>query len=181
MLQSGLGLGSLATEVSLPIFVHHTWMWDRPCPFHHHHCLSVPHLLSSPLYPIFASLPVLPIWMTVASLNLWLLDFHTVWFSDSSGWLLRFSCNSFCGCMRRWNMSTYASILTRSPRIDCFFRGNSSYLFNEPLQKLVASNNGLLFLSQFCGWTELIWTVTALAYPIQLDSAGGWHWNHMMV
>ena len=25
--------------------------------------------------------------------------------------VLRFSCNSFCGCMKRWNVSTYASIL----------------------------------------------------------------------
>ena len=56
MLQSGLGLGSLASEVSLPIFVHHTWIWDRLF-----RCCATPCLLASP--------PFLPVWMNVASLN----------------------------------------------------------------------------------------------------------------
>ena len=29
--------------------------------------------------------------------------------------VLRSSCNSFCGCVRRWSTFTYTSILTRSP------------------------------------------------------------------
>ena len=40
-------------------------------------------LCTSP--PVSTSLPLLSIWMNVASLNLWLWDFHTVWFSVSSG------------------------------------------------------------------------------------------------
>ena len=34
------------------------------------------------------SLPLLPVWMNVSSLSPWLWDFHTVWFSGSSGWFL---------------------------------------------------------------------------------------------
>ena len=33
-------------------------------------------------------LPLLPVWMNASSLTLWLLDTHTVWFSDSSGYFL---------------------------------------------------------------------------------------------
>ena len=67
---SGLGLGSLTPEVSLPFFIHHTTMWDCPFPSP---CLSA---------------PLLRIWMNVASLNTWFSDFHTAWFSDNSGWYL---------------------------------------------------------------------------------------------
>ena len=77
---TGLGLGSLAPKVSLLIFTHHTWMWHCPCPICSH--LSVPHLISSPLPHLR---PLLRVWMNVASLNPWLLNLHTVWFSDSSG------------------------------------------------------------------------------------------------
>ena len=69
---SGLGLGSLAPEVSLPIVIYH--MWIRDCPF----CISVPLCL-------FLSVPLLPGWVNVASLNPWLLDFHSAHFSDGSG------------------------------------------------------------------------------------------------
>ena len=54
--------------------------WLLPCCMHH--------TTSSP--------PLLPIWMNVSSLNPWLLDFHTVRYSGSSGcilflgWLLSF-------------------------------------------------------------------------------------------
>ena len=41
------------------------------------------HLLTG--LPVSMSLHLLLIWMSVASLNLWLLDFHTVQFADSSG------------------------------------------------------------------------------------------------
>ena len=34
------------------------------------------------------SLPLLLVWMNVSSLTAWLLDFHTVWFSGSSGCVL---------------------------------------------------------------------------------------------
>ena len=37
---------------------------------------------------LYSSLPLLPIWLKVASLNPWLLDFHTAWFSENSGWYL---------------------------------------------------------------------------------------------
>ena len=64
-----VGLRSLAPEISLPIFIHHTWVWD---------CLF---LLS-------VSPPLLPIWMNVTSLIPWLSDFLIAQFSDSSGWQL---------------------------------------------------------------------------------------------
>ena len=34
------------------------------------------------------SLPLLPVWMNISSLTPWLLDFHTVQFSGSSGYFL---------------------------------------------------------------------------------------------
>ena len=43
---------------------------------------SLPH--TTPLR-LFSHLTLQPIWMNVASLNPWLLDFHTVRFSDSTG------------------------------------------------------------------------------------------------
>ena len=38
--------------------------------------------------PSCLSPPLLPVWMNVSSLTPWLLDFHTVRFSDSSGYFL---------------------------------------------------------------------------------------------
>ena len=71
---------------------------------------AVPCCESSP--PSCLSLPLLPVWMNVSSLSPWLLDFHTVWFSGSSGCFLFLNCccPSF-GCARRHSVSTYASIL----------------------------------------------------------------------
>ena len=46
------------------------------------------HLAFSPLHPGYPSLPLLLVWLTVCSLTPWLLDFHTVWFSGSSGYFL---------------------------------------------------------------------------------------------
>ena len=43
-----LGLWSLVPKVSLPIFIHHTWMWDHP--FRRWH-LSMPHCIPAPLCP----------------------------------------------------------------------------------------------------------------------------------
>ena len=62
------------------------------------------------------SLPLLPVWMNGSPLSPWLLDFHTVRFSVSSGCFLFLNCccPSF-GCARRHSVSTYASILAGSP------------------------------------------------------------------
>ena len=68
---------------------------------------------SSP--PGCPSPPLLPVWMNVSSLTPWLLDFHTVQFSVSSGCFLFLNC--YCpsfGCARRQSVSTYASILAGS-------------------------------------------------------------------
>ena len=92
--QSVLGLGSLVPKVSLPIFIYHTWMWDPlfcwplPCSLHLATTTPCPLPLGS-LPP-----PLLPIWMNMTSLNFWLLDFHTVWYSGSSG------CFLFLGYLR---------------------------------------------------------------------------------
>ena len=67
---------------------------------------SLPRLLSPPL---------LPVWMNVSSLSPWMLDFHTVQFSGSSGWFLFLNCCPSFGCAGRYSVSTYASILARSP------------------------------------------------------------------
>ena len=66
--------------------------------------------------PSCSSPPLLPVWMNVSSLTPWLLDFHTVRFSVSSGCFLFLNCccPSF-GCARRHSVSTYASILPGSP------------------------------------------------------------------
>ena len=72
-------------------------------------------LAASPLCPSCRSLPLLLVWMNVFSLSPWLLDFHGIRFSMSSGCFL-FSnccCPSF-GCARRCSVSTYASILAGS-------------------------------------------------------------------
>ena len=60
-----------------------TW----PAPSSSHQSASH-HLAMHPPHPSFPSLPLLPIWMNVSSLTPWLLDFHTVQFSGSSGCLL---------------------------------------------------------------------------------------------
>ena len=60
------------------------------------------------------SQPLLLVWMNVSSLTPWLSDFHTVWFSVSSGWLLFLNCCCPFGCLRRHSVSTYTSILARS-------------------------------------------------------------------
>ena len=76
-----------------------------------------PRLAASPLLPGCSSLPLPPVWMNVSSLSPWLSDFHIVWFSVSSGCFLFLNCccPSF-GCARRHSVSTYSSILARSPR-----------------------------------------------------------------
>ena len=75
---------------------------------------SLPCLVSS--LPGCPSSPLLLVWMNVCSLTPWLLDFHTVRFSVSSGCFLFLNCccPSF-GCMRKRSVSTYSSILAGSP------------------------------------------------------------------
>ena len=83
-------------------------MWDHPG----HQ--SPPCQESSPLGCL--SPPLLLVCMNVSSLTPWLSDFHTVWFSVSSGCFCFYicCCPSF-GCVRRHSVSTYASILAGSP------------------------------------------------------------------
>ena len=50
------------------------------------HCLAA--TILCPLCPGSRSPPLLPIWMNISSLNPWLSDFHTVWFSGSTGYIL---------------------------------------------------------------------------------------------
>ena len=69
--------------------------------------------------PCKSSLPKLPISALPTSLDEcfltpWFLDFHIVQFSVSSDWFLFLNCPSF-GCARRHSVSTYTSILARSP------------------------------------------------------------------
>ena len=62
------------------------------------------------------SLLLLSDWMNVSSLSPGLLDFHTVRFSvSSSGFLFLNCCCPSFGCVRRQSVSSYASILARSP------------------------------------------------------------------
>ena len=73
---SGLGLGLLAPKVSLPIFIHHMWMWVV---FSTATISITLHLQA--FQPISVTLLPLPVWVNVASLNPWLSDFHTAQFS----------------------------------------------------------------------------------------------------
>ena len=57
---------------------------------------------------------LLPVWINVSSLTPWLSDFHTVWFSVSSGCFLFLNCCCpFFGCVRRHSVSPYASVLAQ--------------------------------------------------------------------
>ena len=62
------------------------------CFFSAHECRTTQstscHLASYTVHPGHPSLPLLPVWMNVSSLTPWLSDFHTVWFSGSSGCIL---------------------------------------------------------------------------------------------
>ena len=83
----------------------------------------------SPLCPGCPSPPLLPVWMNVSSLSPWLSDFHTVRFSVSSGCFLFLNCCPSFGCARRHSVSTYTSILARSPDIHVFFTKNYKAFF----------------------------------------------------
>ena len=76
-------------------------------------CQPPPCHESSP--PSCLSPPLLLVWMNVSSLSPWLLDFHTVRFSVSSGCFLFLNCCCpSSGCVRRHSVSSYTSILARS-------------------------------------------------------------------
>ena len=124
-----------------------------PSPFHNpppagstSHCLA-----SSPLCPSCPSPSLLLIWMNVSSLSPWLLDFHTVQFSVSSGCFLFLNCccPSF-GCARRHSVSTYASFLTGNP--DIFFLTRFFFFF---LTRCFIGEYVLPF-SRFCWWFPLL-------------------------
>ena len=106
---------------ALPVLLHNPWpRWVRqllPC------CKSSP--------PGCPFLPLLLVWMSVSSLSPWLLDFHTVQFSGSSGCFLFLNCCPSFGCVRRHSVSIYASILARNPNLFlvCFtYMARVSYL-----------------------------------------------------
>ena len=62
-----------------------------------------------------SSPPLLPVWTNVSSLSPWLLDFHEVRFSVSSGCFLFLNCCCLSfGCVRKHSVSTYASVLART-------------------------------------------------------------------
>ena len=68
------------------------------------------HLAKHPLHPGYPSL-ALPGWMNVSGLTPWLLDFHIVWFSGSSGcFCFKICCCLSFGCARKQSVSTYTSI-----------------------------------------------------------------------
>ena len=100
---SGLGLGSLTSEVS-PWFLSTT-----------HGCGTADSM------PLHISLSLLPIWMNVASLNPWFSDLHTFQFSDKSGWYLFCSHNFCCSCVRRQGVFTYASFHLDQKFVKYFF------------------------------------------------------------
>ena len=52
-----------------------------------HYCFTAASTLH-PLHPGTPPPPLIPIWMNMSSFNLWLSDFHTVRFSDSSSFIL---------------------------------------------------------------------------------------------
>ena len=117
--QLGLGLGSHTPKVSLLIFIHHTRTWSHPCSFHHYLCTTL-HLLSSLPH---LHISTLPHHLDECGLFKSLVIIFPYNFISWQFWVLfvlRFSCNSFCGCVRRQSLSTYASILTGSPPLPNF-------------------------------------------------------------
>ena len=67
---------SLAPQLSLPVYQ----QANVGPPY-----LPAATLSTSPLHPGLPSPPFLPVWVNVSSLTPWLLDFHMVQFSGSSG------------------------------------------------------------------------------------------------
>ena len=109
-------------SVSLPScsfwFIHvQVWVFQVCQPLPHLPWSSSCHLAASPLCPSCLSLPFLLVWMNVSSLTLWLLDFHIVQFSGSSGCSLFLNLLlSFFWLCKETQCTTYVSILARNPR-----------------------------------------------------------------
>ena len=88
----------LAVSLPAPLVPQSASLWIRPrC---HESC--------PPRLPISAPLTGLD----VSSLSPWLLDFHAVQLSVSSGCFLFLNCCPSFGCVRRCSVSTYTSILS---------------------------------------------------------------------
>ena len=84
------------------------WVRQAP-PFHKSFPPSCPYL------------PLLLVLMNISSLSPWLLDFHTVSFSVSSGCFLFLNCCCpSLGCTKRHSVSNYASILAGSLHLNHF-------------------------------------------------------------
>ena len=100
--QAGLGQGSLAPKVSLSNFIP-----TRECAITHFTALLPLHTISCLLIslPISVTLPLLPVWVNVVSLNPWLSNFHTAWFSDSSG------------CYLFWDIVVILSVAERGGKV----------------------------------------------------------------
>ena len=75
-----------------------------------------------PLCPSFLSPPLLPVWMNVSSLTPWLLDFHTVWFSGSSGFFF----NLFLFFFLTWLFLSFGFVRKQSVHLHL---GQNSTLF----------------------------------------------------
>ena len=128
--QSGLRMGLVIPKVSLPIFIHNTWIWDHP--FHLCHHLSVPCRISVPFWPLCMASPLLPMCMSVASLNPWLSGLHTAQFSDGSE------------CYLFWGLVVILSVVTQ---------GGKAYLSIPPSWEefhLEILNNLSLLFFFFC-------------------------------
>ena len=83
-LQSGLGLGSQASKVTLLIFIQNTANVRLPVPQPRPPLPATLYLCTSP--PVSTTPALLPVWMNVASLYPWLSDFHAAQFPNRSGY-----------------------------------------------------------------------------------------------
>ena len=106
--RSGLGLESLIPKVYLLNFIHRTWM-GLPVTICRRHRFS-PHHVYQPLL-VCATLTRLDDCGFVKSFVAG-LPYSLIFLKFWALICLRFSCNSFCGCVRRQSLSTYTSILT---------------------------------------------------------------------
>ena len=134
--QSGLRMGLVIPKVSLPIFIHNTWIWDHP--FHLCHHLSVPCRISVPFWPLCMASPLLPMCMSVASLNPWLSGLHTAQFSDGSE------------CYLFWGLVVILSVVTQ---------GGKAYLSIPPSWEefhLEILNNLSLLFFFFLQYTHIL-------------------------
>ena len=86
------------------------WIWDHLV----HQLLN---LAAWPVYPNCLFPCLLSVWINVSSLTPWLSDFFTVQFSGSSGCFCFYIVCCPFGCVRKWSMSTYSSILAGTRKL----------------------------------------------------------------